>query len=437
MRISTIQAFNTGVKGITNNYSNVIRTQEQITSGKRLLSPADDPVASVRLLQLGQQNAKLEQFSSNLTAATNSLTQQEAVMNSITNVLQRVREITLEAGNGALTPQDRKALAQELGEREKELFGLVNTRNARGEYLFSGFKGDTPAFQKTNEGYRYNGDEGQRFLAIGESRSVAINDNGKELFQAVSNASQVLTGFDPSTVDGIESAAVRGVAVSLGNVTDQKAFADFPVGGFTVRVISVPPPIPDPVDPVDPLDPDLPEPEPEAPTLRLEILVGSDVVGDLAIENPFTDVSFGGVSVRLEGVLAAGDEFSVARNPESTRNILDTIALLRAELEYPGEDGPDNRNRQDILAISLQNIDNAMNKVLGVQTSLGARMNVIESTQNENAEIGLINKSIVSSLEDLDYAEALSRLSLQSVVLQAAQQSFVKISGLSLFNLMR
>lgn len=64
-------------------------------------------------------------------------------------------------------------------------------------------------------------------------------------------------------------------------------------------------------------------------------------------------------------------------------------------------------------------------------------MNVVESTQNENAEIGLINKSIVSSLEDLDYAEALSRLSLQSVVLQAAQQSFVKISGLSLFNLMR
>lgn len=151
----------------------------------------------------------------------------------------------------------------------------------------------------------------------------------------------------------------------------------------------------------------------------------------------FTEVSFNGVSVRLEGALAVEDEFSVGRNPESTRNILDTIALLREELENPADEGPDKRNRQDILAISLLNIDNAMNKVLGVQTSVGARMNVVESTQNENAEIGLINKSIVSSLEDLDYAEALSRLSLQSVVLQAAQQSFVKISGLSLFNLMR
>lgn len=161
------------------------------------------------------------------------------------------------------------------------------------------------------------------------------------------------------------------------------------------------------------------------------------MVEGLAVDSPFTEVSFNGVSVRLEGALAVGDEFSVGRNPESTRNILDTIALLREELENPADEGPDKRNRQDILAISLLNIDNAMNKVLGVQTSVGARMNVVESTQNENAEIGLINKSIVSSLEDLDYAEALSRLSLQSVVLQAAQQSFVKISGLSLFNLMR
>lgn len=463
MRISTIQAFNTGVKGITNNYANVTRTQEQITSGKRLLTPADDPVASVRLLQLAQQNSKLEQFNANLTAATNSLTQQEAVMNSVTNLLQRVREITLEAGNGALSPQDRKALAQELAEREKELFGLMNTQNAWGEYLFGGFRSDSPPFVKTADGYQYKGDEGQRFLAIGESRSVAINDNGKELFQAVSNASQLLTGFTPSSVEGIESAAVRGLSVSLGSVTDQKTFASsFPAGGFTIRVVSVPPvaaepadpadptdpadpadPVDptdptdpaDPVDPTDPADPDLPGAE--EPTLRLEIWVGGEMVEGLAVDSPFTEVSFNGVSVRLEGALAVGDEFSVGRNPESTRNILDTIALLREELENPADEGPDKRNRQDILAISLLNIDNAMNKVLGVQTSVGARMNVVESTQNENAEIGLINKSIVSSLEDLDYAEALSRLSLQSVVLQAAQQSFVKISGLSLFNLMR
>ena len=85
MRISTIQQFNSGVRGIQDNYANASRTQEQISSGKRLLSPADDPVATVRLLQLSQESNKLAQYSDNMTAATNSLAQEEAVLNSVNN----------------------------------------------------------------------------------------------------------------------------------------------------------------------------------------------------------------------------------------------------------------------------------------------------------------------------------------------------------------
>ena len=92
MRISSIQAFNNGVSGLGRNYSNLIRTQEQISSGNRILTPADDPVASVRLLQLEQQQAVLKQYSDNLTAAKNSLTQEETTLNSVNTVLQRVRE---------------------------------------------------------------------------------------------------------------------------------------------------------------------------------------------------------------------------------------------------------------------------------------------------------------------------------------------------------
>lgn len=204
MRISTIQAFNTSVRGIQDNYSAAMRTQEQISSGKRLLSPADDPVASVRLLQLDQEASKLSQYKDNLTAATNSLTQQEAVLNSVNNILQRVREIALSAGNGALDAGGRQALAQELAEREDELYGLLNSQNARGEYLFGGFKSDARPFERQADGsYRYQGDEGQRSIQIGSSRMVAINDNGKELFVDVPNASR------------LEMAASSGRAISL------------------------------------------------------------------------------------------------------------------------------------------------------------------------------------------------------------------------------
>ena len=91
MRISTLQAFNNGVQGLQRNYANAIRTQEQISTGNRILTPADDPVASVRLLQLEQQQNVLTQYNDNLTAAKNSLNQEEVTLNSVNTVLQRVQ----------------------------------------------------------------------------------------------------------------------------------------------------------------------------------------------------------------------------------------------------------------------------------------------------------------------------------------------------------
>ena len=111
--------------------------------------------------------------------------------------------------------------------------------------------------------------------------------------------------------------------------------------------------------------------------------------------------------------------------------------MLRQTLENGTATTDDKLQLRDVIAVSLDNLDNAMNNVLSVQTTIGARMNVIESTQTENEEVALINTTVTSQLEDLDYAEALSRLSLQSVVLEASQQSFVKVSSLSLFNLLR
>ena len=192
MRISTLQAFNNGVQGLQRNYANAIRTQEQISTGNRILTPADDPVASVRLLQLEQQQSVLTQHKENLNAADNSLVQEESVLQSVNTVLNRVQELAVTAGNGALAPEQRKAIAAELREREDELLGLMNTKNARGEYLFSGFQGKAEPFVRNADGtYSYQGDEGQRKLEIASSLSVPISDNGKKVFQDVINAGRL------------------------------------------------------------------------------------------------------------------------------------------------------------------------------------------------------------------------------------------------------
>jgi flagellar hook-associated protein 3 FlgL len=413
MRISTIQAFNNGVAGIQRNYSDVTRTQEQISTGNRILTPADDPVASVRLLQLEQQQNILSQYDNNLSAAKSSLTQEETTLNSVTNILQRVRELTVQAGNGALSQADRQAIGNELSVREDELLSLMNSRNARGEYLFSGFQGKTQPFVRNPDGsYVYNGDEGSRKLQVASSLEVQINDNGQEVFENATNASRLSLSSAPPA----PATALSGMLVE-----DEVAFANFPVAGITLAFT---------------------DPDPLNYTLTMLSPPGTVTTGRL---NSKTDtlVHFSGAAFYVNGAPPAGTVFTItgpdanpATPPPNKVGILNTIATLRQVLNSAINTPQGNRDVRDAVAAGLTNLDSGLGIVLQAQGQIGARLNVLESTQTDNEDVSLINKSVQADLRELDYAEALSRLSSQTVVLEAAQKSYVKVASLNLFNLL-
>lgn len=413
MRISTIQAFNNGVAGIQRNYANATRTQEQISTGNRMLTPADDPVASVRLLQLEQQQNVLTQYKDNLSAANNSLTQEEVSLNSVNTILQRVRELAVQAGNGALSQTDRKSIAAELGAREEELFGLMNSRNARGEYLFAGFQGKTQPFVREADGsYSYQGDEGQRKLQVASSLDLAINDNGKKIFQSVTNAGRLqLNPVAPPYAAG------STLSVSKPLVQDEVAFAGtpaFPVTGVEIRF-----------DATDPKRYDV-YGIPAAAVLASGRMDADDVTSDQLV--------FRGVSVQFDGVPVGGESINVTTDPtRQKQGILDTIVQLRTSLENPAT----GLQVRDAVAVALTNLDHGISTVDSVRGEIGARLNIIESSQTDNEDVTLVNKGVQADLRELDYAEALSRLSFQTIVLEASQQSYIKIAGLSLFNKLR
>ena len=424
MRISTLQAFNNGVTGIQRNYSNATRTQEQISTGNRILTPADDPVASVRLLQLEQQQNVLTQYDSNLTAAKNSLTQEEVTLNSVNTVLQRVRELAVNAGNGALDPQDRKAIAAELGEREDELLSLMNTRNARGEYLFAGFQGKTQPFVRAADGsYSYQGDEGKRKLQIESSLSIPISDNGKSIFEGITNAGR----FERQPVAAFPAGSTLAVSAPL--VSDEVAFSGangFPANGVQLQFNA------DGTYDIYELDNSgVPAATPLADGAGLK-MDDKPTRSDALV--------FRGVTLQLGGAAVGGEvvnvtpKLSASGEIQQKQGILDTIANLRKSLEDPTTD---NAGVRDAVAVALTNLDHGMVSVDQARGNIGARLNVIESTQTDNQDVTLVNKGVQAELRELDYAEALSRLSMQTVVLEAAQQSYVKIAGLSLFNVMR
>ncbi len=432
MRISTIQAFNNGVSGLQRNYANAIRTQEQISTGNRILTPADDPVASVRLLQLEQQQSVLSQYQSNLTAAKNSLTQEEVTLNSVNTILQRVRELTVQAGNGALSQADRQSIAAELGQREDELLALMNTRNARGEYLFAGFQGKTQPYLRTADGsYLYQGDDGQRKLQIASSLELPISDSGRAIFDSGRNAGRLSIGGNPP--------APAAAIVSGALVDDEVAFAsDFPQPhGVQIDF--------DAADPmnytisriVTPADPSTIPPTPA-------VLDAAQVVSGRLAEGKDTLLQYEGVAFHVNGVPPAGSSFTImppdadpATAPANKVGILNTIGALRKALEGATDSPEGARGVRDAVALALTNLDHGMNSLDMARGQIGARLNVIESTLLDNEDVTLVNKAVQAELRELDYAEALSRLAFQSVILEAAQQSYVKIAGLNLFNHLR
>ena len=192
MRISTEQYFNTTTARYTNNFSNVTKTQQQIDSGVRIQTAADDPVGAARLLLLQQQQDMLGQYAGNISSMKNSLNSEESVLASIDTALARAGELSLKVagkGGGGISDDDRKAVAAEIGEIEKQVLSLLNSKDSSGHYLFAGGKSDTPPYARNSDGtYSYQGDETPLSLKVSDTLSMVVNDTGKSILEGTVNA---------------------------------------------------------------------------------------------------------------------------------------------------------------------------------------------------------------------------------------------------------
>jgi len=195
MRVSTSWAQQTAVNSMLDQQSRLNQTQMQLSTGKKLLTPSDDPVAAARIIDLNQGIKLTEQYQSNINTVRQRLTLEDGVLQNATDILQRVKELGVQGLNATNTQSDRTAIAVEMEELNQQLVGLANTKNANGEYLFSGFKSATQPFSKNmaGGGFTYAGDANQRPIQIGETRQIADGDHGSNVFG-------IPTGPLPATV---------------------------------------------------------------------------------------------------------------------------------------------------------------------------------------------------------------------------------------------
>ncbi|MCK4742508.1 MAG: flagellar hook-associated protein FlgL [Sulfuriflexus sp.] len=186
MRISSSQLHAAAINTILGQQASLSNIQLQIATGRKILTPADDPAGAARVLRLSQSESATGQYERNSDIAESRLRQEEATLTGATELIQRVRVLTIQANNDSQGNETRPLIAAEIRQRFSELVSIANTRDANNEYLFSGFQSQTEAFTlNTNGTVSYNGDEGQRFLQIGISRQVASGDSGAEVFGLV------------------------------------------------------------------------------------------------------------------------------------------------------------------------------------------------------------------------------------------------------------
>jgi len=560
MRVSTSLIHMQGVQNMLRQQEELLQTQNQLSSGTKLLTPSDDPGAAARIIDLDEAISQIEQYGENASYATQRLNLEEATLTSVNNVLQRVRELSIQAANtGANDLQSERIIASEIEEKLQELFDYANTRDENGDYIFSGFQSKTQAFTTDGDGnYFYNGDEGQLAIQIGPSRQVISSDSGTEVFQMIRKGN----GDFSVDANGTNGGTAR---ISTGSVVTPSVYQahDFSIVFDEVTPATIPvthtysvfnntlggaAPIAGPTlyndgnviafngieveISGDPVDGDVFTVEASRNQdifTTLSNLIDSletpgtgdvrGIIGGDFINNGFDnvlgdavsfDIDFDGVTITPVNVAvgigdtntviaqstldAIGLAAGVAVNTDGSYTVPGTTAgvdvtfrrvgdnvefitrggsqtnlnsLQVSNLIDPGLDGDavleisgsgnsvttqatiDAAVAGDVVNVlngvphrsylsqqidnALNNIDQSMNSIINTQTSIGGRINSIDSQLDDNEAKSVYLQTVRSEIEDLDYAEAISRMTFQTTALQVAQQTFVRVQALNLF----
>lgn len=421
MRISTNTIFELGSTKISDLQSSLVKTQQQLSTQRRVLTPADDPVAAANILGLTQSISINEQFATNRQNAKNLLSQQESILQSVTTLLQDTKTLVVNAGNGAMEDQQRLFLAAELRGRFEELLGLANSRDGAGNFMFGGYQIDSQPFSQTPTGAQYNGDQGKRMLQIGASRQIALNDSGSSVFESIKtgNGRFLAAAAPANTGSGIigTGAVVNGSALTSDDYSIE----------FTVT-----PPL-----------------VPFGPTTTTFTVRNNDT-GDymdasgawstvvppaLPPQLPYASgeaITVDGMQFDIKGAPANGDTFTL--EPSQNQSVFETLNNLLTTLTAGSLGAAGQAKLTNGLSAANNNIDNALSNVLQVRASVGTRLKEIDVLDSTGDDLNIQYTEAINKLQEIDLAEAISNFTQQQMALEAAQKSFMQVSRLSLFN---
>jgi flagellar hook-associated protein 3 FlgL len=402
MRVSTYMLFASGERNIVERQREVLATQTQLASGKRINAPADDPLGAADATSIRTYLAQFEQLKENQGHARYLLSLGEGALAQFVGAVQDVQEKLVAAGNGAYADDDRRMIAQELEGVLARMVGLANSSDGAGGYLFAGARENAAPFAQTGNAVAFRGDEILQRLEVSRDRFQQVKFSGDALFMKMRPGNGTFTTAAAAGNAGsawIDAGAVQNPTLLTGlPYTIQFAVA----GGTTTYQV-----------------------------VRQDGSGSPPVVASGTYTSPAT-IDFDGMRVTITGAPANGDIFHVA--PSGFRSIFDTLAQAIDALRQPAGDAAGRAKLNTALAGAQASVAQALDHLLLKRADIGAALAELDAYASLNDERTLDYQGRLSAIEDLDYAKGVAELSRRQTTFDAAVRSYSAISRLSLFD---
>jgi flagellar hook-associated protein 3 FlgL len=395
MRLSSATIYNQSLSSMLAQESAYQDAAQEVASGTRVVNPSDDSLAAAQAVNVRQAIAANEQYADSRSAISTSLSQEESTLDSINDAISSAMSLLVQANNGTLSDADRESIATSLQGVYDTLVTLANATDSNGNYLFSGYQSQSAAFVEDADGNLvYQGDDNVVTQQVSSTQSMASGDNGATIFMSVSSSA----GFIAEAGDNSGSVTYDGP-----DITDTQ---DANYGtGFTVTFSTA-----------------------DDGTAQYSI--------DGATPVAYTEgetLEVNGLSMTLEGTPVDGDSITVSAAADADPDLFATLQNLISALQTPVETDADQAALSNTLSTASRQLSNAQDNVLTVQTSVGSRLNQLEVLDTIGDDLALSYTERLSGLVDADYTESVTEYTSLQVALQAAQQTFVSIQKMSLF----
>ena len=404
MRLGSANTYDRALQNLYSRQTELSNQQEKLTSGKNVNRPSDDPTGAAQAERALTRLARISSDNRSLEVQRSAITLAESTLGDATSLVQKLRELVINAGNAGYSASDRKSVAQEMSGLRDQLFALANARDANGTPLFGALGSASAPFTDSSGGVSFNGVAGQRAstetsipgtmdgqavwmnVASGNG-SFALSTGTGNTGNLWTNTGQVLT---PASLTGHNYTITFSV---VGAATTYSVQDTTNIPATTVLPAPAVPPSPNPT------------------------------------YTPGQAITFDGLSLVANGAPANGDTVQVV--PSTNTNL---FKVMDDAITAIGDPNLTSSQRAQAVGLALTQVDTGMNQLQAARSQAGEWMNRADNIQDAQEGRTLQLSADKSRAEELDMVKGISDFTRFQTGYQTALQSYAQVQKLSLFN---